>query len=183
MGENVWFDLRMMHTACARRMWTVSYICTYVFVCLFVWLHVIYLPAEYIVEAHTDREQDRRVRERLRGKGKGCCCCCCCRREAEEKRRERRQQVSAWQSRVKYLVLVKRRRPKRTRRTRLQFTVYSSQVTGHSSRTACDRLCNQSCSCRSGHNGTRPDYECQKESRKKRAENRENRLLASSRRW
>lgn len=49
---------------CAIRMSTVSYICTYVFVCLFVCLHVIYLPAEYIVEAHTDREQDRRVTER-----------------------------------------------------------------------------------------------------------------------
>lgn len=36
----------------------------YVFICLFVCLHVIYLPAEYIVEAHTDREQDRRVTER-----------------------------------------------------------------------------------------------------------------------
>lgn len=54
----------MMHTVCAIRMSTVSYICTYVFVCLFVCLHVIYLPAEYIVEAHTDREQDRRVTER-----------------------------------------------------------------------------------------------------------------------
>lgn len=50
----------------------------------------------------------------------------------EEERRERRQQVSAWESRVKYLVLVKRRR-KRTRRTRLQFTVNSSRVTGHGS--------------------------------------------------
>lgn len=80
----------------------------------------------------------------------------------EEERRERRQQVSAWESRVKYLVLVKRRR-KRTRRTRLQFTVHRSRVTGHSSRTACDRLCNQSSSCRSAHNGTRPDHECKKE--------------------
>lgn len=42
------------------------YVCTHMYVCLFVCLLVIYLPAEYIVEAHTDR----RVRERQRGRSK-----------------------------------------------------------------------------------------------------------------
>lgn len=41
-------------------------VCMYAHICLFVCLLVIYLPAEYIVEAHTDR----RVRERQRGRSK-----------------------------------------------------------------------------------------------------------------
>lgn len=56
--------------------------------------------------------------------------------EEKQKRREEERTppagVSRCQSRVKYLVLVKRRR-KRTRRTRLQFTVNRSRVTGHRS--------------------------------------------------
>lgn len=55
--------------------------------------------------------------------------------EEKQKRREEERTPPAGVSlgsRVKYLVLVKRRR-KRTRRTRLQFTVNRSRVTGHRS--------------------------------------------------
>lgn len=139
MGENVWFALRMMHTVCAIRMSTVSmlymHICIYMSVCLF----ACYLFTRWIHCWGTHRQRARQKSNRKRGRGMSK------ERDAvvvvvveekqkrrEEKRRERRQQVSAWESRVKYLVLVKRRR-KRTRRTRLQFTVNRSRVTGHRS--------------------------------------------------
>lgn len=110
------------------------HICTYICICMYVCTHMsvclfaCYLFTRWIHCWGTHRQKSKRETKReVKGKES----CSCCRREAEEKSRERRQQVSAWESRVKYLVLVKRRR-KRTRRTRLQFT--RAQVTVHAQR-------------------------------------------------